>query len=626
MDIMKRALVLLLLILPLVALPARAAGERAVTVWDGDRVITSPVEVLPDDMLEIEAGANITFDAENATGGGAGEDTPSLYIEGRFDVCGTAQRPVRFNSTPGLWETFGAPECIFIQGDDKSDLLSVSNASFTDLVLGILNGSGEFRDCLFDRCEVDIHFSAVRFINCTFVFSWLRNGQTYIGRGGPQPDIRGCRFSSYGSASHPPIWKYGEDYNKDAEYFGETAIEDWGGAMIEDCTVTGYSLGMATGPGNASISGCDISHCMDGMTLWSDYPEDIVTVRGCTVTGCAQTGMMISESILLSNCTVSGCNYGVWLYSYGNATSIIEGNRIYNNSMMGMLIYGKDSDLSGNYFGNGSDANGAGILSKMNYMRVRVLDSLGSRVQCRLYWNDSQGHGDEAATGGDQLIQAAEYSIDNSGDRTDYFPYTFHAELAARTNQTTVQAWTYNITLVLSVLADIAPLNLSIQPEMPAAGENSAFSVRLENSGYYTASRGSVSYILDGKEFDRQQIPPLKGGLTETVYSKDWKAKAGRHALRVVLDPEGNISESDRTNNVMSLNFTVEQAPPAGFTDRAAPWLQVALIILVTVVILGGSFRRRKGIRKAEGQQGRRAARDERGQQGRRAEWQQGTD
>jgi hypothetical protein len=585
---------LLLLLLPLLAPVAQADAGRAVTVWDSDRVITSGVEVLKDDTLEIPAGVNITFDAENTTG--AGEDMPSLYVAGGLEVCGTALRPVRFNSTPMLWELFGEPDCIFLYRNNTSGALSVRNASFTDIVLAVINGSGEFCDCRFDRCEVDIHFSAVRFINCTFIFSSVTNDRYVFDRHSSQVLFRNCRFEAYGSGSHPPIWKYGEDYNKEAQYFGEAAIEDRGGAMVEDCTVTGYSSGIVSGFGFTSVSGCDISHCMNGMSLWSDYPEDIATVRDCTVTGCSATGIMVSESVRLSNCTISGCENGVWLYSYGNAVSVIEGNSIYNNSMFGMVIYGKEAVLSSNFFGNGSSANGWGILLKRNYTMVRVTDPLGNPVKCRLNWTDAQGNSGVKSIDGSWPLEVLEYSLANSGERIDHLPYTLNAELAGRTNRTTFEGGYYNVTLVLSVLTDLAAINLSVNPERPAAGERAAFSIRLENLGYYSGRDGSVSFVLDGREMDRQEIPLLKGGLTETVYSKDWNAKAGRHSLRVVLDPDGNISESDRSNNGMAINFTVEKAPAADFRDRASTCMQLVLIIGVMALVVVGRFRRRKSM------------------------------
>jgi hypothetical protein len=599
---MKRAVVcltLLTLLLPLLDAPlAPADAGRTGTVWDSDRLVTTETLVLPNDHLRIAAGVNITFDVDNST-----EWMPALDVMGGFEVCGTAERPVSFSSTPRLWGSFREPACILLHRSNTSGALSVRNASFTDLVIGVNNGSGEFWGCRFDRCRVDIAFSMVRFINCAFIFSSVTNDRYAIGGRSSSALIRGCSFEAYGSASHPPIWKYGENYNKDAEYFGEPAVEDWGGAMVEDCTVTGYSSGIESMYGSTGVTGCDISHCMNGMRLWSDFPEDIFTVRGCTVTGCALNGITVGECVRLSNCTVSGCQYGLLLYSYGNAVSVVEGNRIYNNSEMGIVLHGKEAELSGNFFGNGSSVNGRGILDKRGYARVCVTDPLGNPLKCRLNWTDALGNTDAENIDGSWPLDVLEYVIDNSGNRIGYLPYTLNAELAGRTNRTTFEGGYYNISLVLPVLADLAAINLSVQPEVPVAGENTAFSIRLENLGYYSASRGSVSFVLDGREVDRQDVPLLKGGLSETVYSKDWKAKAGRHSLRVVLDPDGNISESDLGNNVMAINFTVERAPVVEFRDWTAPLLQISLITGVMVLVLVGSFRRRKGKRKAEGQQ-----------------------
>ena len=586
---MKRALACLLLLLPLIVPSAQADSGRALTVWAADRVITSPVEVLGNDHLEIHSGVNIIFDAD-----GSADGPPLLHVGGGLTVCGTAGRPVAFNSTPALWALLGEPECLYVQGNGGGDHLAVRNASFTDLVIGIFNGSGEFRDCMFDRCQVDIQSSAIRFIGCTFIFSPVAIDRYSFAPNASQTLFRECRFESYGSGSHPPDWKNGEVESGDGQYYGEAAIEDWSGARIEDCTVTGYSPGIVSGPGSVSISGCTIEHCSYGMSLWSDIPDAVATVRDCTVTGCLGTGIFVSGSVRMSNCTVSGCTDGIELYGQGNAVSVIEGNSVYGNSQMGMIIYGKEPELSGNFFGNGSSANGWGNLNKRTYAQVRATDPLGHPVICKLNWTDALGNTDSRDIDGSFLLDVLEYSINNQGQRTDRLPYTLNAELAGLTNRTTFEGGYYNITLVLQLLADLAPLNISPWPGGPVDGDKAAFAIRLENTGYYPADRGSVLFLLDGREFDRQDIPLLKGGRTITVHSRDWTATAGRHTLRAVLDPDGNISESDSNNNGIFANFTVEKGLRASFGGGTATYVPIFIMAAVMALAIFGRMRPRR--------------------------------
>lgn len=590
---MRLRFLCLLLVAAMLAPPAQAGAGRTSSVWDGDRVITSPVEVLQNDTLRIEAGANITFDPADAPEGGAG--MPALGVAGRLEVCGTASRPVRFNSTPTLWDVYGEPDCIILEGQQDRESLSVRNASFTDIVLAIDYERGGFWDCLFDRCTVDIHFSAVRFVNCTFVFSSVRNDQAAFARGGPRPALSGCRFDADRSSSHPPVWRYGDDHGAEAQYFGEAAIEDWGGALVEDCTIRGHSIGIFSEYNFASVRGCTVSRCGYGIMLGSDFPQDTAEVLDCTVTGSSGMGVYIIGRVVMSNCTVTGGEYGVWLEGRGGPPSVLSGNRIYNNSVYGIVVYGTEAELAGNVYTNGSTANGVGIMERWAGVMVRVLDPLGRPVQCQLYWTDGLGNFGGAAAEGNHTVNVRDYSIDSSGNRLDHFPYTIYAVLAGRSDRATIPGGADNITLVLPVLTDLAVVNISLQPERPSEGDSTAFSVRVENLGYYAASGGYMVFQLDGREVDRQRLPWLGGGNGGTIYSTPWIATAGRHTLRVLLDPDGNITESNRSNNERAIDFSVGPATTPSLADRAWPYLQVVLVIAAMGLVVAASLRRRKG-------------------------------
>lgn len=590
---MRRRFLCLLLVAAMLAPPAQAGTGRGVTVWDSDRVITSPVEVLQDDTLRIAAGVNITFDPGDAPESGAG--MPALGVAGRLEVCGTAAGPVRFYSTPALWKLFEEPDCIILEGKEDRESLYVRNASFTDIVLAINYERGEFRDCRFDRCTVDIHFSAVRFVNCTFIFSSVRNDQAAFARGGPQPSLSGCRFDPDRSLSHPPAWRYGEDYNREAQYFGEAAFEDWGGALVEDCTIRGHSIGIYSEYNFARVRGCTVSGCGYGIMLGSDFPQDTAEVLDCTVTGSSGMGAYIIGRVIMSNCTVTGGEYGVWLEGRGGPASILSGNRIYNNSVYGVVVYGAEAELGDTIFENGSVANGVGRLERWTGVMVRVVDPLGRPVECQLYWTDRLGNFGGASNHGNHTMNLRDYSIDSSGNRLDYFPYTVYAELAGRSDRTTVPVGVDNMTLVLHVLTDLAVVNISLQPESPAEGDRTAISVRVENLGYYPDPDGYISFMLDGKEMDRQRLPWLRGGDAVTVYSLPWTATPGKHKLRVLLDPGGAITESNRSNNEVAINFTVEQTTPPGLADKAWPYLQVLLVIAAMGLVVVAVLRRRKG-------------------------------
>ena len=82
------------------------------------------------------------------------------------------------------------------------------------------------------------------------------------------------------------------------------------------------------------------------------------------------------------------------------------------------------------------------------------------------------------------------------------------------------------------------------------------FSVTVENRGTGGAESPLMACYIDGEEFTSSASGEITAGSKITT-TFTWKAKAGAHLFRAVIDRDKEIEESDETNNERSLAFSV---------------------------------------------------------------------
>jgi hypothetical protein len=96
----------------------------------------------------------------------------------------------------------------------------------------------------------------------------------------------------------------------------------------------------------------------------------------------------------------------------------------------------------------------------------------------------------------------------------------------------------------------------------PQEGDTVEFLVTVKNVGAAPAPSGwYVDYYLDGKFMKRDGPAIAVGAGASVVSSYSWKApegSAGKHTLKVVVDPTNVVSEGNEGNNEKSMEFVVE--------------------------------------------------------------------
>jgi subtilase family serine protease len=93
-------------------------------------------------------------------------------------------------------------------------------------------------------------------------------------------------------------------------------------------------------------------------------------------------------------------------------------------------------------------------------------------------------------------------------------------------------------------------------PESPTIGDMVTFSAVILNRGDGPAGPFSIAYYIDENPLKSAYVDHLSAGAAATN-TFVWKAKAGAHLIRAVVDSEGSIAESNEDNNDKTFAFSV---------------------------------------------------------------------
>jgi len=109
-------------------------------------------------------------------------------------------------------------------------------------------------------------------------------------------------------------------------------------------------------------------------------------------------------------------------------------------------------------------------------------------------------------------------------------------------------------TVTLSAFGpDLIVQDITWSPESPSIGDTVTFTVIIENQG---ASAGSscVGYYIDDVLLSSDSVEPIdSNGTAEKTFI--WTAEAEPHAIKAVADSDEEVTESDETNNALTITF-----------------------------------------------------------------------
>ncbi len=111
-------------------------------------------------------------------------------------------------------------------------------------------------------------------------------------------------------------------------------------------------------------------------------------------------------------------------------------------------------------------------------------------------------------------------------------------------------------TYTLATLApDLIIQSITWSPSSPSGGDSITFSIVIKNQGNTQSRSTNLNFYIDGNTRGTQEIAAINPGasLTKTYL---WTALTGQHTLRAVADEIDNNSESDETNNELTVTFS----------------------------------------------------------------------
>ena len=166
---------------------------------------------------------------------------------------------------------------------------------------------------------------------------------------------------------------------------GVTVSNNLGTGLLTDSTVTNLSLSGITAFGNGGYgvnlgtqSAALTASIVHDNTQAGIYATGSVTVSGSTVYD-STTGIMLDNGGMATGNVVYGCSTGIQLGSYPSYSATASNNRVYDNSLYGILAYDNSQVL-----GNTVYSNDVGIEAEANGHAMSLTNNL-------VYANTSDG-------------------------------------------------------------------------------------------------------------------------------------------------------------------------------------------------------------------------------------------
>lgn len=107
---------------------------------------------------------------------------------------------------------------------------------------------------------------------------------------------------------------------------------------------------------------------------------------------------------------------------------------------------------------------------------------------------------------------------------------------------------------------NLPPPDLTIEiitrsPEEASIGDTVRYTVTVRNRGDGLSEDTLITCYIDGEPLETKALPGIAAGQSAEVWF-EWVSQSGGHDIRVVVDPEDVITETDETNNDTTTNFS----------------------------------------------------------------------
>jgi len=107
---------------------------------------------------------------------------------------------------------------------------------------------------------------------------------------------------------------------------------------------------------------------------------------------------------------------------------------------------------------------------------------------------------------------------------------------------------------------DLLIVDMTWSPEEHSLGESVNFSVTFANQGYVYSNSTNFFFYVGTESSGAKSVPSIAAN-TSIVEMFTWEAEVGASSVRIVIDPNDRITESDETNNEITVPFSGTRIP-----------------------------------------------------------------
>lgn len=316
------------------------------------------------------------------------------------------------------------------------------------------------------------------------------------------------------------------------------------GCVLQDVTITDSPKGVEVEGDNCEIKGCvfDSLSYSTGINAKGDglLFEDN-TVKGAS-------GSYFAINVLGADCIFQGNIFesndcaGIGLYT-NSKNNIIRYNTFLNNKY-GIHVYSPGSGnriYLNNFVGNDKDIAETSVSSTVYWNPASKISYTYKGTQLSGY----PGNYWDSYTGSDS-------NKDGLGDSS----YTISSKLGSDSHP--LISGFSNYIAEEDDDVDLAPVKFTSSSSLVAQQPNRV-KVTIKNSGDASSDYCKVVLLSGNDVLDDQILPPIKAGSTDEVAFTVMQ-DAGTYSLKVKVDSEGTIDESNENNNALSSTITFKSA------------------------------------------------------------------
>ncbi len=121
------------------------------------------------------------------------------------------------------------------------------------------------------------------------------------------------------------------------------------------------------------------------------------------------------------------------------------------------------------------------------------------------------------------------------------------------------------VTTPIPTKANLAPGTISYSPTTITEGDSVTFSASISNSGETNAGVSNIKWYVDDVESKYSSSSAVSAGSTFSSTSLNfvWTSVSGTHTIKLCVDANNSVDESNESNNCGTVDVTVESVPEA---------------------------------------------------------------